>query len=65
MIDDEAFSASQAARLLAGRRRIVEGVCQVCGQSFVGTRKRKFCSHTCAQRDHWHRKQAAKTGRGT
>lgn len=46
---------SELARKLAAQRRIVQGACEVCGKSFSGTRKRKFCSHTCAQRDYYAR----------
>lgn len=40
---------SEAARSLAARRRIVDGVCEVCGTPFTGTSKRRYCSHKCAQ----------------
>lgn len=59
MANGESRLASEAARLLAGRRRIIEGACEVCSQQFMGTSKRKFCSHVCAQRSYWQNKQAS------
>jgi hypothetical protein len=40
-------SATEFARALAARRRIVEGVCEVCGAPFRGTTKRRYCSQRC------------------
>jgi hypothetical protein len=40
----------ELGRQLAIARRQVAGVCQVCGQPFVGTTKRKYCSNRCAVR---------------
>lgn len=50
--DDPAGSAdvSELARRLAAQRQIVEGICEVCGKPFTGTRKRLYCSHNCAQK---------------
>lgn len=42
--------ASELARQLAARRRIVEGTCEVCGKPFTGTRKKRYCGHNCAQK---------------
>jgi endogenous inhibitor of DNA gyrase (YacG/DUF329 family) len=50
------ITITELARRLAAQRQIVEGTCVVCGQSFHGTRKRRFCSHRCAQKHHWLRK---------
>ncbi len=55
---------SELARRLAARRAIVSGECVECRTPFMGTRKRKFCSHACAQRSHWRNKQAAQVKRG-
>ncbi len=44
----EDVSATELARALAARRRIVEGKCEVCGTPFQGTAKRRYCSHRCA-----------------
>ena len=41
---------SEIARKLAAQRRIVEGTCEICGKPFTGTRKKRFCSHNCAQK---------------
>lgn len=58
-------AASQAARTLASMRHRVEGDCVVCGAEFTGTLKRRYCSHVCAQRAYWSRKQhSAKRERG-
>jgi hypothetical protein len=45
-------SATDLARTLAARRRIVDGTCEVCGIPFRGTAKRRYCSHRCAVRAH-------------
>ena len=53
---------SEFARRLAAQRRIVEGKCEVCGTSFTGTLKKRYCSHNCAQEAHIRNKAAlAKT----
>ena len=61
-MDNNDNDVSAAARRLGAQRRIVEGTCAVCGKPFRGTRKRMYCSHTCAQRAHW---AAKKTREGT
>ncbi len=53
-IDDE---LSELARRLAAQRKIVEGNCEICGKPFTGTRKRRYCSHNCAQKAFMLRKQ--------
>ena len=50
--EHEKGSATELARALAARRRIVEGKCDVCGTPFRGTAKRRYCSHKCAVRAH-------------
>jgi hypothetical protein len=45
-------SATELARALAARRRIIEGKCEVCGTPFWGTAKRRYCSHRCAVKAH-------------
>jgi hypothetical protein len=47
-----AKSASELARALAARRRVIEGTCDVCGTSFKGTAKKRYCSHRCAVKAH-------------
>lgn len=49
-IEDQELS--DLARRLAAQRRIVEGRCEICGAPFTGTRKKRFCSHNCAQKAH-------------
>jgi hypothetical protein len=51
------LTGSELGRRLAAQRRIVEGECVICGNRFEGTRKKRFCSHRCAQKDHWRRKR--------
>lgn len=51
------ITGSELGRRLAAQRRIVEGTCVVCGTSFEGTRKKRFCSHKCAQMAYWRRKR--------
>jgi hypothetical protein len=60
MSDIEHTEITEAARRLANQRRMVEGKCKVCGTTFIGTRKKKFCSHTCAQRDYYARHSQVK-----
>ncbi len=43
---------SELARRLAAQRRIVEGMCEICGTPFIGTRKKRYCSHNCAQKSY-------------
>jgi hypothetical protein len=46
------MNASELARALAAHRRVVEGRCEICDQPFSGTRKRRYCSHNCAQKSY-------------
>jgi hypothetical protein len=55
-------AVSQAARALAARRRITEGTCEVCGKAFTGTRKRRYCSHNCAQKAYMQNKKQRNEG---
>ncbi len=50
MTDRDTNEVSELARRLAARRRIVEGTCEICGKPFTGTRKKRYCSHNCAQK---------------
>jgi hypothetical protein len=43
---------SRLGRYMAQSRRIVPGVCEVCGKSFEGTTKRRFCSNACRVKAH-------------
>ena len=49
---------SEFGRALAAARRIVEGTCEMCGKPIKGTRRRRYCGHTCAQRAYDARKRA-------
>src|SRR5215207_2476717 len=53
----------EAARALgrkgAASRAIVEGHCAICGTPIRGTRKRTYCSNTCAARAYRQRQRAA------
>ena len=48
--DELNSEVSEMARRLAARRRIVSGNCEICGKPFTGTRKKRYCSHNCAQK---------------
>ncbi len=48
---------SRLGRYMARSRRIVEGTCEVCGKTFEGTTKRKYCSNTCSVRAHRERQR--------
>jgi hypothetical protein len=50
MVSNEDNEVSEMARRLAAQRQIVEGQCEICGRPFTGTRKKRFCSHNCAQK---------------
>jgi hypothetical protein len=50
--------SAELGRLLAAKRAIVKGNCMVCGREFEGIKKRKYCSHTCAQRVYDAKKRA-------
>ncbi len=52
---------SELARRLASQRRIVEGTCEICGTPFTGTRKKRFCSHNCAQKAYLRSKGSKKS----
>lgn len=62
MEDQSKSELSEIARRLAAQRRIVEGNCEVCGKPFVGTRKKRYCSHTCAQRAYDQRQRDKEAG---
>jgi hypothetical protein len=44
---DDQVSASELGRMLAARRRQVTGACPVCGTTFTGIGKRRYCSDRC------------------
>ncbi len=46
------ISPGEIGRRLAAMREKVEGNCKVCGQPFLGTTKRRFCSSRCRQQAH-------------
>jgi hypothetical protein len=50
MSDTQENEISEFARRLATQRRIVDGNCEICGTPFTGTRKKRYCSHKCAQK---------------
>ena len=43
---------SRLGRYMAASRRIVDGTCEVCGKTFTGTTKRRYCSNSCVVRAH-------------
>lgn len=53
--------ASEWARRLAACRAQVDGDCDVCGTPFTGTRKKRYCSHNCAQKAYLQRKSSQST----
>ena len=55
---------SRFGKYLASSRRIVEGTCEVCGKSFQGTTKRRYCSNTCVVRAHRERQRSSPTTPG-
>jgi hypothetical protein len=57
----EKISASMLGRLLAARRRRVPGICPVCGTTFAGTGKRRYCSDRCRFRATYLRRKAQRT----
>jgi hypothetical protein len=48
--DTSSMDATVFARALAARRRIVEGVCEVCGAPIQGTSKKRYCGNACRLR---------------
>ena len=44
---DNQVPAGELGRLLAARRRRVTGTCPVCGATFTGIGKRRYCSDRC------------------
>jgi hypothetical protein len=44
------IDASTLARGLAARRRRIAHVCPVCGKTFTGTVRARYCSDACSQR---------------
>ena len=54
------ITISCTARMLAARRRLVAGRCAACGQPFMGTSYRKYCSIRCKNRVSMRRQRAAK-----
>ena len=55
---------SELARRLAAQRQIVSGNCEICGKPFTGTRKRRYCSHACAQKAYMINKASKKREKG-
>jgi len=48
---------SEAGRFLVAARRVVEGECTICGKSFSGTNRRKYCSPACSMHAYRARKR--------
>jgi hypothetical protein len=44
---DNQIPASELGRKLAARRRRIRGTCLMCGTTFTGTGKRRYCSDRC------------------
>lgn len=61
MADKVDNELSELARRLAAQRQIVEGTCEICGTPFKGTRKRRYCSHNCAQKAYMKNKGKTKS----
>lgn len=40
-----------------GEYKKVDRVCEVCGITFSGTKKAKFCSNKCTQKDKYDKKK--------
>jgi hypothetical protein len=64
MAEEKTSELSELARRLAAQRRIVSGNCEVCGTPFTGTRKKRYCSHNCAQKAYMVNKAAKNTAKG-
>jgi hypothetical protein len=45
-----------ATHLSRQRRTDIPGECAICGTPFVGMKKRRYCSHKCAQKAYMLRK---------
>ncbi len=61
MTDKVDNELSELARRLAAQRQMVEGNCDVCGTPFTGTRKKRYCSHNCAQKAYMRNKVSKKS----
>jgi hypothetical protein len=61
MTDKPDNELSELARRLAAQRQVVEGKCEICGTPFTGTRKRRYCSHNCAQKAYMRNKVSKKS----
>lgn len=51
--EEELEVARRVAAEYAARRQIVEHTCEVCGKSFRGTTRARYCSSACRQRAHY------------
>ena len=51
------MSPSELGQALAAQRRREPKVCEVCGTSFEGLAKSRYCSVPCNQRAYWDRKR--------
>ena len=49
-INDTELSGSEIARGLTSIHVLVSGRCAVCGNQFLGDKRRKYCSGACRQR---------------
>jgi hypothetical protein len=57
MVQEEKREKNEAAQRLGALRKIVDGTCEVCGKPFRGIKKRRYCSHNCAQKAHYQAKK--------
>ena len=55
---------SEAGKMLVSARRIVPGQCAVCGEPFIGTKRRKYCSAVCNMQAYRERKREDKKEMG-
>jgi hypothetical protein len=46
---------SERTKIIVRREPLVDKVCPVCGTSFVGLGRRRYCSRACAARADYHR----------
>ena len=60
---DNQVPASELGRLLAARRRRMTGTCPVCGTTFTGIGKRRYCSDRCRFRATYLRRKGNRASR--
>ncbi len=48
---------SEAGKALVSARRLVDGRCPICGDQFLGIKRRKYCGPVCNMRAYRARKK--------